>query len=91
MDQVPEAVKHERFNRLVELLNQISAEKNAACIGQVLDVLVEGQSKTNSRTLAGRTESGKLVNFKGTPDLVGQIVPIKITEGKTFSLFGDIL
>lgn len=91
MEQVPEAVKHERFNRLVELLNGISAEKNAACVGQILDVLVEGPSKTNSKTYAGRTESGKLVNFKGSPELVGQIVPVKITEGKTFSLFGDIL
>ena len=90
-DQVPEAVKHERFNRLVELLNGISAEKNAACVGQVFNVLVEGSSKTNSRTYAGRTESGKLVNFKGTTELVGQIIPIKITEGKTFSLFGDIM
>lgn len=90
-EQVPEAEKHERFNRLVELLNGISAKKNAACVGQVLDVLVEGPSKTNSKTYAGRTESGKLVNFKGTPELVGQIVPVRITEGKTFSLFGDIL
>lgn len=90
-DQVPESTKHERFNRLVELLNEISAEKNAACEGQVFDVLVEGPSKTNSRTYSGRTESGKPVNFKGTPELVGQIIPIKITEGKTFSLFGDIL
>ncbi len=91
MKQVPEAVKHERFNRLVELLNGISAVKNAACEGQVLDVLVEGPSKTNSKTYSGRTESGKLVNFKGTPELVGQIIPVKITEGKTFSLFGDTL
>lgn len=90
-EQVPEAVKHERFNRLVELLNGISAEKNAACVGQIFDVLVEGSSKTNSRTFTGRTESGKLVNFKGTQELVGQIVKVKITEGKTFSLFGDIL
>ena len=89
-DQVPEAVKHERFNRLVELLNGISAEKNAACVGQAFSVLVEGSSKTNSRTYAGRTESGKLVNFKGKPEMVGQIIPVKITEGKTFSLFGDI-
>lgn len=90
-EQVPEAVKHERFNRLVELLNGISAEKNAACEGQTLSVLVEGPSKTNAKTYTGRTESGKIVNFKGTPDLVGQIVPVKITEGKTFSLFGEML
>jgi tRNA-2-methylthio-N6-dimethylallyladenosine synthase len=90
-EQVPEAEKHERFNRLVELLNGISAVKNAACEGQTLSVLVEGPSKTNAKTYTGRTESGKIVNFKGTPDLVGQIVPVKITEGKTFSLFGEML
>lgn len=90
-EQVPEAVKHERFNRLVELLNGISAEKNKACEGKTLTVLVEGPSKTNSKTYTGRTESGKIVNFRGTSDLIGQIIPVKITEGKTFSLFGEIL
>jgi len=90
-DQVPEAVKHERFNRLVELLNGISAEKNNACLGQVFDVLVEGPSKTDPGTYSGRTESGKLVNFRRKRELVGQIVPVRITEAKTFSLFGDTL
>jgi tRNA-2-methylthio-N6-dimethylallyladenosine synthase len=90
-EQVPEAVKHQRFNRLVELLNGISAEKNKACEGQILDVLVEGPSKTDSKNYSGRTESGKLVNFKGSPDLTGKIIPVKITEGKTFSLLGEIM
>jgi tRNA-2-methylthio-N6-dimethylallyladenosine synthase len=90
-DQVPEAVKHERFNRLVELLNSISAAKNKACEGKIVTVLVEGPSKTDSKTFAGRSESGKIVNFAGTPELVGQIVSIRITEGKTFSLFGEIV
>jgi tRNA-N(6)-(isopentenyl)adenosine-37 thiotransferase enzyme MiaB len=90
-EQVPEAVKHERFNRLVELLNGISAEINLTCEGRVLPVLVEGISKTDSKTYAGRTESGKLVNFKASPQLIGQIVPVKITAGKTFSLYGEIL
>jgi tRNA A37 methylthiotransferase MiaB len=43
---------------MVELLNGISAEKNAASVGQIHDVLVEGPSKTNSRTYTGRTDSG---------------------------------
>lgn len=90
-EQVPEAVKHERFNRLVDQLNEIAAQKNKACEGKVLSVLVEGPSKTNSKTYTGRTESGKIVNFHGTPDMVGQLVAVKITEGKTFSLSGDIV
>ncbi|HWQ77628.1 MAG TPA: tRNA (N6-isopentenyl adenosine(37)-C2)-methylthiotransferase MiaB [Anaerovoracaceae bacterium] len=88
-DQVPEAVKHERFNRLVELLNGISAEINKVCEGKVLPVLVEGPSKTNPDAYSGRTESGKIVHLKGSSDLIGRIIPVKITKGKTFSLFGE--
>ena len=90
-EQVPEAVKHERFNRLVDLLNEIAAEKNKAYEGKTATVLVEGPSKTNSKAFTGRTESGKIVNFKGNLEMVGQIIPVKILEGKTFSLFGDAL
>jgi tRNA-2-methylthio-N6-dimethylallyladenosine synthase len=87
-DQVPEAEKHERFNRLVEQLNEITGEINKTYEGNVVGVLVEGPSKTNPKILTGRTESGKLVHFNGTEEMVGQIIPVKITEGKTFNLFG---
>lgn len=90
-DQVEEAVKHQRFNRLVDLLNDITAKKNKACEGKVEGVLVEGPSKTNPKTFTGRTESGKIVNFHGTKELVGQIVQVRITEGKTFSLMGELV
>lgn len=89
-DQVPEAEKHERFNRLVEQLNEITGEINKTYEGNVAPVLVEGPSKTNPKILTGRTESGKLVHFNGTEEMVGQIIPVKITEGKTFNLFGII-
>lgn len=88
-NQVPEAVKHERFNRLVALLNEISAEKNKQYEGKTELVLAEGPSKTDPRALTGHTETGKIVNFKGTKDMTGQIIPVRITEGKTFSLTGD--
>ncbi|MDF2656104.1 MAG: tRNA ((37)-C2)-methylthiotransferase MiaB [Bacillota bacterium] len=87
-DQVPEAEKHERFNRLVAELNEITAEINKTYEGKVALVLVEGPSKTNPEILTGRTESGKLVHFNGSDDMIGQLIPIKITEGKTFNLFG---
>lgn len=89
-DQVPEDVKHQRFNRLVELLNQLSLEKNLAYIGKLEKVLVEGPSKTDPSRLSGRTGSGKLVNFPGSADFTGQIVQVLITEGKTFSLSGTL-
>ena len=90
-DQVPEEVKHERFNRLVDLINTISAEKNGEYAGRVERVLVEGASKTNSKTFSGRTDGFKLVNFEGTKDMVGNLVDVEIIEGKTFSLDGRIV
>ncbi len=62
-DQIQEDVMHERFGRLVDAIDTISAEKNAAYEGRVETVLVEGRSKRDSRTYAGRTDGFKLVNF----------------------------
>ncbi len=88
-DQIPEDVKHERFNRLVDVINRISAEKNAEYIGRVEKVLVDGASKTDPFMMAGRTDSSKLVNFRGDRSLAGRTVDIRITESKTFSLAGE--
>ena len=90
-DQIPEDIKHDRFNRMVELINRISAEKNAAMEGRVEDVLVEGASKNSADALSGRTDGFKLVNFRGDRSLIGQIVPVRITKGKTFSLEGELI
>ena len=90
-NQIPEADKHERFNRLVDVINRISAEKNAEYVGRIEKVLVDGPSKTNSRTYGGRTETFKLVNFKGSPEMIGQIVDVKITASNTFSLEGEVI
>lgn len=89
-NQIPEAVKHERFNRLVDLVNEISAEKNAAYVGRVEKVLVEGPDKNGKGILAGRTDGFKLVNFPGPKELIGRIVEVEITAGKTFSLEGRL-
>ncbi len=89
--QIAEDIKHERFNRLVELVNSISAKKNLAIVGTVQDVLAEGRSKTNPKLLTGRTGGHKLVNFTGHEEDVGRIVPVLIKESGTFSLTGDRL
>ena len=90
-DQVPEEVKHDRFNRLVEEIHRIQGRNAQAYQCRVEKVLVEGLSQRNSKTYTGRTESGKTVNFYGTEELVGQIADVKITECKTFSLWGEVL
>ncbi len=90
-NQVPEDVKHERFNRLVDRMNRITAEINAGYVGKVQDVLVEGKSKKNGNAQTGRTDSGKIVNFNAGRDLTGEIVQVRITGANTFSLTGEIL
>ncbi|KXG76862.1 tRNA (N6-isopentenyl adenosine(37)-C2)-methylthiotransferase MiaB [Thermotalea metallivorans] len=87
-DQIPEEVKHARFNRLLEVLNAIVGRKNAQLKDTIVEVLVEGESKTDSSKLMGRTRTNKLVNFSGPKDTIGQLVQVRITEPKTFSLNG---
>jgi tRNA-2-methylthio-N6-dimethylallyladenosine synthase len=88
-DQIDDNVKHERFNRLVELVNEISIKKNKEYKDQIVEVLVEGTSKNNESKLMGRTRTGKLVNFSGNLDNIGQLVNVKITEALSFSLNGE--
>ena len=90
-EQIDEAIKHQRFNRLLDVLYPIQLRKNKAEIGKVKKVLVEDVSKTNKEALSGRTEEFKLVNFKGSGDLIGKIIPLKITDANTFSLTGEII
>jgi tRNA-2-methylthio-N6-dimethylallyladenosine synthase len=87
---VPDGVKHERFNRLVERMNAITAEKNAAYVGRVEAVLAEGAGKKGRGVMAGRTDTGKLVNFKAPADVAGTMVSVRITAAKTFSLAGEL-
>ncbi|BDB01625.1 tRNA (N6-isopentenyl adenosine(37)-C2)-methylthiotransferase MiaB [Clostridium botulinum] len=88
-DQVPEDVKHKRFNRLVEVVNEISAKKNKAYEGKIEEVLVEGTSKNDENKLMGRTRAGKLVNFIGNKESIGKLVNVKITKANSFSLTGE--
>ena len=90
-DQVPEPAKHKRFNRLVETMNKISAQKNAAYVGRTCRVLVDGPDRKDSGNLSGRTDEFKLVDFEGPKELTGQIVDVEITDSNTFSLRGRLL
>ena len=89
LDQVPEKVKHERFNRLIEVVNRNCAEKNKEYIGKIVEVLVEGYSKNDESKLTGRTRTGKLVNFEGNNKAIGELVSVQITKAHSFSLIGE--
>lgn len=90
-NQVDNDIKHDRFQRLSETLNEISLEKNKKLMGETLEVLVEEVSKNNPDVLSGRTRGSKLVHFKGKNDLIGSIVNVHIENVKTFTLEGNIV
>lgn len=90
-DQVPEEIKHKRFQQLLDTLHPIGLELNEKLLGTVQDVLVEEISKNDSTVLSGRASNSKLVHFKGSEDLIGKIVKIKINSVKTFTLEGKLI
>ncbi len=88
-DNVPYEVKKERLLRLNRVQDEISRRKNEALRGQVVEVLVEGESKKNPEILSGRTRTNKLVNFRGPKSLIGQFVQVRISEPLTYTLKGE--
>lgn len=88
-EQVDDEVKHERFNRLVEVVNSCSIKRNKEYEGHMAEVLVEGLSKNDESKLMGRTRTGKLVNFAGSKDSIGKLVQVKIVKANSFSLIGE--
>ncbi|MDF2502888.1 tRNA (N6-isopentenyl adenosine(37)-C2)-methylthiotransferase MiaB [Clostridium sp.] len=88
-EMVSEEVKHDRFNRLISLVNEISAKRNKEYQDKIVEVLVEGTSRNNESKLMGRTRTGKLVNFEGAKDSIGKLVNVKITKAHSFSLYGE--
>jgi tRNA-2-methylthio-N6-dimethylallyladenosine synthase len=89
-DQVPAAVKTERFNSLLALQETIQLRRNQARVGRCEEVLVEGPSKKGSVQLTGRTRQNRPVNFVGHPSLTGSLVTVQIEKGGIHSLEGKV-
>ena len=89
-DPVSLEEKKERLQRLNDALSDISRDINDKLQDTVVEVLVEGPSKTNEAMLSGRTTTNKTVIFAGEPSLIGQIVSVKITEAQTWILKGAL-
>ena len=89
-DDTPAAVKQERFDRMLTLQNGISKDAWAQDVGQVRSVLVEGASKQGQGQLFGRTTWNRIVNFGGPPELVGQLVPVRVTKSYRNSQLGEL-
>ena len=88
-NQVPETVKHERFNRLKQLADGQVEENNKKYLDTVQEVLVEGISKNNTSYLTGRTDTNKVVVFAGEKQDIGKIIPIKIVSDHIWYLKGE--
>ncbi|MFW5895054.1 MAG: TRAM domain-containing protein, partial [Bacillota bacterium] len=89
-DDTPIEEKQARLQRLNALINKGYKQGNKRFEGETVPVLIEGQSKNNEAILAGYSPHNKLVNVKAPSELIGSIVPVKITEAKTWFLEGVV-
>lgn len=87
-DQIPYDIKHERFERLNEVVNKYSLEKNEQLSDKTVKVLIDGSSRKDDKSYSGRTDGFKLVNVSSGRDITGHLVDVRITECKTFSIDG---
>ena len=90
-DDTPHEVKLRRLQHLQGVINGNITRISESRLGTVQRLLVEGTSKRDGGELMGRTECNRVVNFAGQPRLVGQMVDVKITETRSYTLRGDVL
>ncbi len=88
-NQIPEEIKHKRFDRLKQLVESQIAENNQKYVGTIQKVLVEGPSKNNPKLLTGRTDSNKVVIFEGEQELINKIIDLKIVSEHMWYLKGE--
>ena len=88
-NQIPEEIKHKRFDRLKSLYEEILKENNHEYIGKVEQILIEGYSKTNKELLTGRTDTNKVVVLEGDGSLIGKVIPVKIVSEHMWYLKGE--
>lgn len=90
VDNVNDKTKHERFDRLLKVVEDGVMFHSSQMVGKTYSVLVDGPSKKDPTMLSGYTESSKLINFKGPAYLKGCIVPVRVIEDHAFSMIGEL-
>ena len=91
-DDVPMTVKKQRLSQLQARINEFAHEYSQQMVGSIQKVLVHGVSKKDTSEVAGRTENNRVVNFDPQgQDLIGRIIPVKITDAYSNSLRGEIV
>ena len=89
-NQIPEEIKHKRFERLKKLYDDNVSKNNEKFIGKVEKILVDGESKNNENMLTGRNDANKVIIFEGSKDLIGKMINVKITEEHKWYLKGEV-
>ena len=87
-DQIDEAVKEERNQDLLRIVNDSTRRAGERLVGCNVEVLCEGPSKTNPARLMGRTRTNKIVVFEGDQELSGELVDVRVQQANGFSLYG---
>jgi tRNA-2-methylthio-N6-dimethylallyladenosine synthase len=87
-DQIDERTKEERNQDLLRLVNESTRRAGKRLVGQCVEVLCEGPSKTNPARLMGRTRTNKIVVFEGGNEFIGELVDVQIEQANGFSLYG---
>ena len=90
-DDTPHEVKLRRLQHLQTVINDSIKRISESRLGTVQRILVEGASKRDAAELMGRTECNRVVNFCGQPRLIGQMVEVRISETRTFTLRGEVV
>jgi tRNA-2-methylthio-N6-dimethylallyladenosine synthase len=87
--QVPDSVKEARNHNLLELINSWAKRRSEPFVGQEVEILCEGPSKTNPTRLTGRTRGNKIVVFEGAAQHIGTLLNIRIARSTGYTLYGD--
>ena len=87
--QVTEEIMTDRFQRLLSVIQEITASENLKHEGKIMDVLVEEVNHQDDSLLSGKCSNNLSVHFAGTKDLIGKIVPVKLTTSKGFYYLGE--
>jgi tRNA-2-methylthio-N6-dimethylallyladenosine synthase len=90
-DDVPLSVKQQRLSRLQQVINDSAQRISRQMVGSIQRVLVDRPSRKDPGELSGRTENNRVVNFAGSPELIGQFVDVRITAANPNSLRGELL
>ena len=89
-DQLPESVKESRNQDVLRIIDRWAKEKGGALVGQRVEILCEGLSKTNEERLMGRSPGNKIVIFEGGERHFGEVFDVQIERSSGFSLYGDL-